>query len=100
MLFEDYAGIEDQFQEARLNPDLAYLLATDESGNIVEAFRLDIAEAASYRDGDGRVTLPNGREVYRTVATSATMRIDLKGLQKGLYLVSHAGDAERIALLR
>ncbi len=41
-----------------------------------------------------------GREVYRTVATSATMRIDLKGLQKGLYLVSHAGAAERIALLR
>ena len=39
-----------------------------------------------------------GREVYARVARDTSVRLDLSSLQKGLYLITHAGLSKRVVL--
>jgi diguanylate cyclase (GGDEF)-like protein/PAS domain S-box-containing protein len=85
LLFGDHPGVEDAIGGALRNTDLAYLLVTNDSGQIVNAHRKRGTQIGGFVDMEERGASPDG-SVYRTVVPIAGNGRRIGTLYLGLFL--------------
>ena len=68
LVFHDHRTLEDSFDAARQNPDLAYIVVLDDSGLIAGSYNLEEAGNDGYRVTDEIDQITPDKSVYRVIS--------------------------------